>query len=77
MIYALLPDIANLTFIFYREHVLEHDARVVASRILHSPIVSIVLLILTRGRAWPYALHWVCDFATHPKRHTLWPFIIK
>ena len=72
---GLAPDLANPTFIFEYGWVRESDPRVQASRILHSPLVVVAILLLTRGRGWAYALHWALDVTTHEPYQVFWPFI--
>lgn len=71
----MLPDVANLTFLWEHEWVSEDDVRVRASRILHSPVTVVIVLLLTRGRWWPYALHWLMDVPVHAPHQVFWPFV--
>lgn len=73
-VYALLPDTANVLLVTRREWLPESHPYVRASRVLHSPIVVLALIVATRGRAWAYGLHWLCDAATHERGQWLWPF---
>ena len=71
----MAPDLANLSFIWRKERLPESSPYILASRIMHSPLTVVALLVITRGRAWPYALHWAADVASHPLHCTLWPFV--
>lgn len=72
---GLAPDICNLLFVFEAERIPESDWRVRLSRISHSPLVVVALMIVAPKRAWPYALHWMCDSLTHEPYQWMWPFI--
>lgn len=72
---GLSPDLPNLLFIGKRTRLPDSDARVRASRISHSPLTVALVLYVSRGRAWAYAGHWLCDALTHERKQWLWPFI--
>ncbi len=73
LLWALAPDVVNIPLLFATRRLSERSRRVLLSRVAHSPIVVCVLLIVTHGAAWPYALHWACDVATHERRQWSWP----
>jgi len=73
VVWTLSPDIGNIFLPFASERLPEDDARVLFSRIMHSPLTVIALLFITKGRAWPYALHWLMDSMTHPPKQWSWP----
>jgi hypothetical protein len=75
LLWTLAPDAANPLFILERTRVHEDDPRVRLGRMLHSPLVAFSLFMLTRGRAWPYLVHWICDAITHEPYAVLWPFV--
>lgn len=76
VVVGLAPDIANLALVGRSNWIPEAHPVVRASRILHSPLTVAVLMVWTRGRAWPYMLHWLCDVATHAdRRQWSWPFV--
>lgn len=74
---GLAPDIGNLGLLGHSVWLPESDWRVLSSRIAHSPLLVVGLLSIDARRFWPYALHWVCDAATHPRHQWLWPFVRK
>ena len=71
--WTLAPDLGNLFLFTASEKLPEQDIRVRLSRITHSPLTVIALLCLTKGRAWSYALHWLMDSTTHPRKQWMWP----
>ncbi len=71
--WTLAPDIGNVFLPFASERLPEDDIRVLFSRIMHSPLTVIALLFITKGRAWPYALHWLMDSTTHSRKQWSWP----
>lgn len=71
---GLAPDIPNLLLVTHRTRLPEQDWRVRLSRMSHSPLTVSLVLLMSRGKAWAYALHWLCDAYTHHRRQWLWPF---
>lgn len=71
---GLAPDLPNLLLVTRRERLQEHDPRVIASRASHSPFTVALVLLASRGRAWAYGAHWICDALTHERKQWLWPF---
>lgn len=69
----MAPDLPNLLFVTRREWLPDNDPRVLLSRVSHSPLTVALVLLLSRGKAWPYALHWICDSLTHERKQWTWP----
>lgn len=74
---GLAPDIPNIAVLCASEWCSEQDPRVLMSRISHSPITVLVVLLATQGRGWAYALHWFLDALSHPSYQWMYPFLRK
>lgn len=74
VIIGLLPDLPNLLLVTKRTRLPETDWRVRASRVSHSPLIVVIVLVMSRGEGWAYALHWLMDSPVHPAHQWLWPF---
>jgi hypothetical protein len=70
---GLAPDLPNLLFVTRDEWLPESSWRVRASRVSHSPVIVALVLLLSRGKAWAYAAHWLADMLTHERKQWTWP----